>query len=160
VFEQVQKEVQGRPVLAALPPVTSSVAAGPDHVKLRFRAERVGDRSTTAYWRRRGQGDWSRAALKWSAAVDGSPELVAEPPLALSDGVRAGADFDLQYYAEVRDAERVLARAGTAEQPLELRIHVHEPPPASHPSDGAKAESPFYKRWWFWTIAGVAAAGA
>jgi hypothetical protein len=160
LFEQVREKVQATPVLAALPPVVQSAAAGPDHVRFRFRADRVGARETTAYWRRRGQSDWSRAILKWSAAVDGSPELTTEPPLGASaEAAGPGIDFDLQYYAEVREGGRVLARAGTAEQPLEIRVHVHGPSAREHLNSGSNLEQPFYKRWWFWTLAGVAAAG-
>jgi hypothetical protein len=162
LFEQVRSEVQSMPILAALPPITQTVASGPDHVKLRFRAERVATRETIGYWRRRGQSDWSRATLKWSTAVDGAPELIAEPPLGASaDAAGPGIDFDLQYYAEVRDGSRVLARAGTAESPLELRVHVHGMAPASRDlNNGSNFERPFYKRWWFWTIAGVVVAGS
>jgi len=161
LFEQVRQEVHASPVLSPLPPVTTPAASGPDHVRLRFRAERLGTRTATAYWRRRGQLEWSRTTLRAPAAGDGMPELSAEPPLgAAADAVGLSSDFDLEYYADVREGERVLARAGTAEQPLEMRVRVRGGTSRENSNGGSNFERPFYKRWWFWTIAGVAVAGA
>ena len=161
LFEQVREEVQARPVISALPPETTTVAAGPDHVKLRFHADRVGARSAVVFWRRRGQSDWSRAQLVSSTALDGTPELSFEPPLgAAAAAAGPGIDFDLQYYAEVREGDRVLARAAAADNPLSLRVDVHGPAASADSSGGAKTERPFYKRWWFWTIAGAVVAGS
>src|SRR5207237_77802 len=151
LFEQVRSEVQAMPILAALPPLVQTAAVGPDHVRLRFRAERVATRETLAYWRRRGQNDWSRATLKSGAAVDGTPELDAERPLGASaHAAGPGIDFHLQYSAEVRDGSHVLARAGTAESPLELRVRVRGQAAKANLNDGSNFERPFYKRWWFW----------
>ena len=159
LFETVRDEVKARPVLSALSPAITSAAAGPDHVRLRFKADRVGAHSPVVFWRRRGQSDWSRAQLVSSTALDGAPELSFEPPLGASAAAAGpGIDFDLQYYAEVREGDRVLAHAATADSPLDVRVNVHGPG-APH-DDDPRAEKPFYKKWWFWTIAGVAVAGA
>ena len=147
LFDHVRAEVRGSPVLVALPPETSPTAVGPEHVELRFRAERLGEGQAVAHWRRAGERSWAQAELH-------PPKLALEPPLGLSEGQ---ADFDLEYFAEVREPDgRVLAHAGSAEQPMTLHVRVRAPDAApAHPTT-----TPIYKRWWFWTAVGVAAAGA
>ena len=160
LFEQVREEVQSRPVISALPPAVTSAAAGPDHVRLRFHADRVGSHAAVVFWRRRGQSDWSRAQLTSSTGLDGTPELAFEPPLgAAAVAAGPGIDFNLQYYAEVREGERVLAHTASADSPLDVRVNVHGPAATGDSNDGSRTERPFYKRWWFWTITGVVVAG-
>ena len=35
-----------------------------------------------------------------------------------------------------------------------------EPPPAAAPAQDLTKPTPVYRKWWFWTVIGVAAAGA
>jgi hypothetical protein len=149
-FERVRDEVRSAPRLSPLGPLIRPSPIGPERVRLRFRAERATDRPATAYWRRRGEATY--------VAV----------PLAGADAERAGdvalparidTDFDLEYYAEIADGDRVLARAGSREQPLSVRVHAGVAGPSLVSVPKAEERPPIYKRWWFWTAVGAVVAG-
>jgi hypothetical protein len=153
LFERVREEVRGAPQLVALGPLIRPMPTGPERVQLRFRADRAGDRPAFVFWRRRGEAAYLRAPLS------GGTLRAVEIPLTKTAG---DGDFDLEYYAEMRDGDRPVARAGSPEQPLAVRVHVG--------ASGATAEvapsftpphTPIYRRWWFWgAVVAVAAGGA
>jgi hypothetical protein len=155
LFDEVRAELEAAPRLAALPPRTTAAAAGPDLVELRFGAERLRQNRALVRFRVHGQGPFASAPL----SPTNSGELVYQPPL----GALAPApteDFDLEYYAEIdaggaRSGE-VLARAGSAEQPLSVHVRVRGARAAAEPTPGGP---PFYRRFWFWGVVGAVAAG-
>jgi tetratricopeptide (TPR) repeat protein len=63
--------------------------------------------------------------------------IIVKPPL-------------IEYFVQALDgAGRALAGVGSAERPLQVAVR-----------EEVKPATPVYRRWWFWTVAGVLAAGA
>lgn len=66
-------------------------------------------------------------------------------------GARAGA---LHYRLELIDEhDNIVARAGSATNPLAIQLTSRE-------EAAATARSSWYEKWWVWTLAGAAVAGA
>jgi hypothetical protein len=161
LFERVRIEVKDSPHMVALAPEMHPAAAGPDHVTLRFRVERRGDSVALVHWRRRGAATFNEEKLH------GEGTMTADLPLGWSQQVPT-EDFDLEYYGELEAEGKRVTGSGTAEQPLVVRVHVRataagQVHPGMVPDEGHNTSSdgsaPIYRRWWFWTVVGVAVVG-
>jgi hypothetical protein len=90
--------------------------------------------------------------------------LATLPGVLLVDGMPR----NLEYFLEARDsAGAPIALVGTEAAPLRARVipQRRDPPPAAAepqaPAPSPPPEAPpIYRRWWFWGLVGVAAAGA
>jgi tetratricopeptide (TPR) repeat protein len=92
-------------------------------------------------------GEASESSLEAVASVGAVVLGLALPALGAHPG-------QLRYRVELLDRDgNVLLARGTAEAPFAVALEsaVAEQPPAA---------SPWYRRWWVWTIVGVVAAGA
>ena len=84
------------------------------------------------------------------------------PGVVLADG----SSRAFEYWIEARDAQGTpVVEAGTEAAPLRAKIIPKLREGAVGPDDGNKpppppVETPVYKKWWFWGIIGLAAAGA
>jgi tetratricopeptide (TPR) repeat protein len=77
---------------------------------------------------------------------------LAIPAAALTAGAR------VDYYVRALDAHGgVLAESGTPTLPF--RLQVAAPPVVAAGGAGAPSATPWYKRWWVWTLVGVIALG-
>lgn len=90
-----------------------------------------------------------------SVKVEGrGPDLVAAIPLPALD-VQPG---ELSYRMELLDSSgNILFSKGTAAAPLTIVVSKGA---AAAPGGGQTVGTPWYKRWWVWTIAGAVVAGA
>jgi len=74
------------------------------------------------------------------------------PATALVAGTR------VEYWVRALNAQgSVLAESGTATLPF--RLQVAAPAIAASQGAGAPASTPWFKRWWVWTIVGAVAIG-
>ncbi len=89
-------------------------------------------------YRASGAGGWSEVG----AAVTGRSAVAQLPGIFV---VVPGVEY---YIAALDGSGRVLTSAGSEEQPI--AVPVREEP---------RVSAPVYRRWWFWTIAGVVLAG-
>jgi tetratricopeptide (TPR) repeat protein len=78
----------------------------------------------------------------------------AKPPVTLAvPGPTLAPGGRIDYYVRALDEHgSVLAESGTPTLPFRLQVAV--------PFEPRREPSPFYQRWWFWTLVGAAAAGA
>lgn len=142
LFEQVRKEVSLKPQILALPP-----SATREQFSVSFSLSNVRGQRVLLLYRAHGTTAYREAALT------GSPVAQAQIPLS------APAAETVEYYAEIRDGISVIATAGTASEPLILKIPVaHVATPVAAQTE-ASAGTPAYKSWWLWTIVGVVVAG-
>jgi hypothetical protein len=134
LFEQLRSEQKHRPTIAVGTPDLVAGALG-DTVRVRFTVQNLHDRDAVALWRRQSEPVFRAVPLM------GASELVATITLPASTELRTR----LEYYAEVREGDRVLARAGSASEPLRFE-HT-----------AIAVETPVYKKAWFWGVLSAAA---
>lgn len=132
LFEELRSEQKDRPTLTPLAPEATSSALG-DGVRVRFGVERLHGRRAVAFWRLRGAADVKEVTL------EGTTELSALLLLPATTGERS-----IEYFAELREGDHVVARAGSAAEPLRF--------------SGAPlvTDKPIYKKAWFWSVLSVA----
>lgn len=143
LFEQVRKEVSLKPQILALP-----ASATHEQLTVAFTLSNVRGQRVLLLYRARGTTSYREAALS------GSP--TAQTQIALS----APVPDTIEYYAEIREGISVVATAGTASEPLSMKIpgaHNLATVPVAEAS--VSTSTPVYKTWWLWTIVGVVVAG-
>jgi tetratricopeptide (TPR) repeat protein len=98
-------------------------------------------------------------AERWKA------ELEAAPAAATTTGNEASpAPERAPRPADVTDSAAPVATiapppTAPLETPPAAVVNLSPPPPPPEGSTPSETDSPFYKRWWFWTLLGAAAAG-
>lgn len=132
------------------PPETATAG---HQIVLRARIE-GGERSLSSVvvrWRR------SRDRAYHTVRMRGTSERLEARLLA----PRSAHDYVIVYFLEALDSGgQPLARRGQPENPLELTVEGSGgAPPRSGRDRRDRAAPPFYTRWWFWTLIGVAVAG-
>jgi hypothetical protein len=96
--------------------------------------------------------------------VNGQP--VGVTPITVTEGLKVGTNEVLVRHSGHEDfVAKVVVRPGRP-QALRATLRPKARPPLLErklplsPSAPATVERPFYKRWWFWTLVGVAVTGA
>jgi tetratricopeptide (TPR) repeat protein len=100
------------------------------------------------------------AAPASNSARAGSPPLATGPraaALVIPAAVLVAGTL-VEYWVRALNAQgSVLAESGTPTLPF--RLQVAAPAIAAGPGAGAPASTPWFKRWWVWTIVGAVAIG-
>ncbi len=145
VFEQVRREVTAKSDIA-LRGVHKTPTDTGTHVELEFLVAKTGVAHALLFWRWQGDPVFNELAL-------GENGGIAE------GAIDAPKDHTvMEYYAELRSDDKVLAAVGSAAQPL-LADWTPRGAPMSAPVAVARP-TPVYKAWWLWTTIGVVVAGA
>jgi tetratricopeptide (TPR) repeat protein len=95
-----------------------------------------------------------------AGAGAGSPPIASGPRAAalVIPAAALVAGTHVEYWVRALNAQgSVLAESGTPTLPF--RLQVAAPAIAAGPGAGAPASTPWFKRWWVWTIVGAVAIG-